>query len=563
MPVNGVFPRLLHAMIRQTHGDEVWEHMLRNAGAQPKHFLPGRSYSEASIAKLLQRAAEGYPCKLNDLLHHLGSFLVSNWRKLAVQCYGPDAASTITQLMRSLKILADTIPIVDDLSETLVPLEGVRETPRGFELQLACMGRCSTYAIGIARELERQSDGDLRWTLPIQGDRATGSKANQPSSCQLRLVLFPADRLSGSASAATVADERANCPTSSLDMPSIDDDPGSADSDTSLAAPISDAPSETFSWDESLAPPQPAASSHPLSGAASGKNPLSVVTKSAESHRMDSHVQSLKWLGRYRIDRLIDGGGMGLIFQAVDLQLQRVVAIKTPRDPLVSHLVRQRFLNEARSAAQLEHPNVIQIYDLGYVAERPYYVMEHLRGEPLQRYLRHRSIAYHDALLLIKRIGAGIAAVHRHGMVHRDLKPSNIFVNEDLSMCKLLDFGIATPAGDNHQQHSSAGTPGYIAPETIGAKLRDPRSDLFSLGCIAYELIYGRKLFPKVPISEYCKLLMQFDENSPEMQAIYHRDRKLLWGLLHPEVDRRFDSFETINTLIDHMWRNAEPIYYG
>lgn len=550
-------------MVRQKHGDEVWEHMLRNAGAQPSLFQPGRCYSEGSIAKLLQSIAEGYPCTISDLLHHLGAFLVDSWRKLVVQCYGPEAATTVTKLLRSLNTLTDTIPIIDDLSETLVPLGGISETDDGFDLKLTSMGRCHTYAIGIALQLQSLSGGELCWKLPAFGESTTAKEPHDETTCSLRLVLSSDNRISGKASTEMMPDERAICPTSSLELPHVLDETSEAASDGRLIACNTATRSECFSWDGPLSKFQSSSDSHPLSGADSGKHPLSVVTKSAQSHRMESHVQSLKWLGRYRIDRLIDGGGMGLIFQAVDLQLQRVVAIKTPRDPKVSKLVRQRFLNEARSAAQLDHPNVIRIYDLGYVAERPYYVMEHLRGEPLQRSLRYRTIPYHDALLLIKRISAGIAAVHQHGMVHRDLKPSNIFVNHDLSMCKLLDFGIATTMDNQGQQHPSAGTPGYIAPETINAKHRDPRSDLFSLGCIAYELIYGRRLFPKLPISEYCKLLMQFDENSAEMQAIYQRDRKLLWGLLHPEVEKRFDSFERINTLIDQMRRHAEPIYCG
>ncbi|MFI8388385.1 serine/threonine-protein kinase [Streptomyces sp. NPDC085540] len=212
--------------------------------------------------------------------------------------------------------------------------------------------------------------------------------------------------------------------------------------------------------------------------------------------------------GRYRLERRLGTGGMGEVWQARDLRLDREVAVKViSRGVAGDHLLEERFRKEARTAAGLTHPRIVTVHDHGEVEVdgRPvlFLVMELVRGRPLTAVLHeHRSGV--DPAAVIRwavQICEGLAAAHRAGVVHRDIKPANIMVHgsaeADVTIC---DFGIARLAEETGTgltaTGAAIGTPTYMSPEQARGERRiDGRSDLYSLGCMLYELLAGRPPF--------------------------------------------------------------------
>jgi serine/threonine protein kinase len=211
-------------------------------------------------------------------------------------------------------------------------------------------------------------------------------------------------------------------------------------------------------------------------------------------------------VSHYELVRKLGEGGMGEVFLAEDLQLNRPVAIKflsAPRDERNRH----RLLKEARSAAALDHPFICAVHEVGHDdALGDYIVMQYVDGETLAERLTRGRLTPNEALALGSDIAEALAAAHRHGIVHRDLKPHNIVIAPD-GRPRLLDFGISKRVVTSHeaaeapteiqltQANAVVGTPGYMAPEQIQGQPADYRSDLFALGCVLHECLTGRRAF--------------------------------------------------------------------
>jgi serine/threonine-protein kinase len=211
---------------------------------------------------------------------------------------------------------------------------------------------------------------------------------------------------------------------------------------------------------------------------------------------------------RYRVEKLISRGGMGAVFQATQLGLDRAVAVKMLL-PMLSRdeKVKERFRREARSVASLNHPNIIQIYDYGISDHGPYIVMEYLRGKSLRQILKQGPLSIAHSVDVIEQVCSALATAHTAGVIHRDLKPDNIIIEDQADgqgHVKVLDFGIAKireaqaeEADTNLTGANIIGSPAYMSPEqSMGAEL-DARSDLYSLGIVLYEMLTGATPFGK------------------------------------------------------------------
>jgi tetratricopeptide (TPR) repeat protein/tRNA A-37 threonylcarbamoyl transferase component Bud32 len=209
-------------------------------------------------------------------------------------------------------------------------------------------------------------------------------------------------------------------------------------------------------------------------------------------------------IGRYRVLGRIGQGGMGTVYRAEDPQLERVVAVKVPRFEGPEHLretAAKRFLREARAAAQVRHPHVCPIHDVGEQDGVPYVVMEYVEGQSLaDRLAGHRR--YEDpaeAVRLVRQVAEALEAVHARGLIHRDLKPGNILLDTARGAI-LTDFGLARSQQDG--EHLTAdgallGTPAYMAPEQVSKTVGPvgPWTDLYSLGVVLYQMLTGRLPF--------------------------------------------------------------------
>jgi serine/threonine protein kinase/uncharacterized membrane protein len=216
-----------------------------------------------------------------------------------------------------------------------------------------------------------------------------------------------------------------------------------------------------------------------------------------------------KNLDRYEIVSLVEEGGMGAVFKGFDPTLQRNVAIKVMHPQYARQPnFQERFLQEARTAARLDHPNIVKVHDFGQSQSLLYIVMEFIQGDDLRKLLRNQKragewIETNEAVLLVKQVCQAIGYAHRQNVLHRDIKPDNIMLKAepveslpyrpvltDLGLAKLLEGQPIT------QEGTSMGTPAYMSPEQALGKTTDVRSDVYSLGILLYELVLGRLPFP-------------------------------------------------------------------
>ena len=240
-------------------------------------------------------------------------------------------------------------------------------------------------------------------------------------------------------------------------------------------------------------------------GAGAISRTLRIPADGADALALLEPAQEAEELGRigpYRILELIGRGGMGIVFRAEDTRLRRRVALKIMQPAIAAHPdAKQRFLREARAMAAVgKSDHLVTVYEVGESSGLPFLAMELLVGEPLDRWLaRQRRASVAEALELGRQIAAGLAAAHTCGLVHRDIKPANIFLESgEPTRVKILDFGLARAVVENGeltQPGVIAGTPAYLSPEQAHGAPVDARSDLFSLGCVLYELCAGRPAF--------------------------------------------------------------------
>ncbi|MEP7189894.1 MAG: protein kinase, partial [Roseiflexaceae bacterium] len=201
---------------------------------------------------------------------------------------------------------------------------------------------------------------------------------------------------------------------------------------------------------------------------------------------------------RYELEQKIGEGGMARVYRGRDLRLNRQVAIKVLHSHFASDAnFLQRFHHEAQAAANLRHPNIVDVYDVGQDADMHYIVMEYVAGSDLKALLmRSGALPIEQAVYVGECVANGLEAAHRIGMVHRDIKPQNIIVGEQ-GQVKITDFGIAKSSLSTALTETGVtfGTADYISPEQARGQTATPRSDLYSLGVTLYETLTNRLPF--------------------------------------------------------------------
>ncbi len=258
---------------------------------------------------------------------------------------------------------------------------------------------------------------------------------------------------------------------------------------------------------------------------------------------------------RYEIVEILGEGGMAFVYKAKDRQLRRIVAIKTLKPNYVNQKkFVERFRREAQTAANLNHPNIVQIFDWG-IEEEPYFVMEYIEGNTLTSVISgNKTIGLSDILYIGSQVANGLTEAHKRGLVHRDIKPGNIMITPD-GKVKVTDFGIVSlqnEESDITKTGAVLGTASYISPEQAQGKPVSFESDLYSLGTVLYELISGQPPFSgDSPIATATKHLT----DKPEKLSTYRTDlpkalENAVLKLLEKKPSDRFKSAEDLRALL-------------
>jgi len=261
-------------------------------------------------------------------------------------------------------------------------------------------------------------------------------------------------------------------------------------------------------------------------------------------------------LGIYRLITRIGAGGMGEVWRAEDTKLLRQVAIKILPEQLAADPEwRDRFLREARTIAQLNHPNIATIYSVDQHGDTFFIAMELIEGEPLSTLIARGPMNPADAVRVAAHVADGLSEAHEKGIVHRDVKPDNILISPKL--VKILDFGIAKQIGGTAdpgltQGGMVVGTPHYMSPEQALGRTIDARTDIFSLGVVLYEMLSGQKPFEGEAVTE---VLLQIVMNEPRDigQAAFGITKALadiVRRCMKKQADERFADCEQLRAAL-------------
>jgi hypothetical protein len=270
---------------------------------------------------------------------------------------------------------------------------------------------------------------------------------------------------------------------------------------------------------------------------------------------------------KYRIEQLLGRGGMGAVYRARDLRLDRLVALKVVRAELLGDSgARRRFRREAQIVARLQHPGIVTVYDFGTFPDGgAYLVMELVRGEDLRRVLqREGRLEIPRAVQILSSVCSAIEAAHREGVLHRDLKPENILLPGGGVEAKVLDFGVAKVLAEDRRDADAlrpesptmltvegtiVGTPAYMAPEQLRGGAADARTDVFSLGVIAYEMLSGELPFGRGSLAD---VVLAQARGVPPMASgtVVGSIERAIRAALEPDADRRPSSPQAFAHLI-------------
>ena len=273
----------------------------------------------------------------------------------------------------------------------------------------------------------------------------------------------------------------------------------------------------------------------------------------------------------YQIVEKLGEGGMGVVYRARDTHLDRFVAIKVlPPEKVADPRRKSRFVQEAKSASALNHPNIVIIHDIATDSGTDFIVMEYVAGKTLDQLIPHKGMRLGEALKIAVQIADALARAHSAGIVHRDLKPANVMVDEH-GLVKVLDFGLAkltepAPLGDDAatrtqrtqtEEGQIVGTVAYMSPEQAQALPVDARSDVFSFGCVLYEMVTGERAFQgDTKFSTLAAIINQ--EPGPLPPVVPHDLEKIIARCLRKDLGRRFQHMDDVSVALAELKEESD-----
>jgi serine/threonine protein kinase/TolB-like protein len=302
-----------------------------------------------------------------------------------------------------------------------------------------------------------------------------------------------------------------------------------------------------------------------------------LVHQAATQILLESRLARGTSLGYYRLSHVLGAGGMGEVYLAEDTRLNRKVALKTLRPELTSNqLGLKRFEREARTVSALNHPNILTVYEFGYVDGIHFLAAEYVEGPTLRQKLENGRLGFETALDIAIQLCSALAAAHSSGVVHRDLKPENVIIRPD-GVVKVVDFGIAKlsrsltarqegqpllgPQTTYTQVGSVLGTAKYMSPEQARGSVIDARSDIFALGAVIYEMLAGRAPFEGETESDLIAEILKGDP--PSLAELAHDVSAQLERIISKAMRKRSeDRYQTVNDLLADLQNSKGEIEF-
>ncbi len=282
---------------------------------------------------------------------------------------------------------------------------------------------------------------------------------------------------------------------------------------------------------------------------------LSLLTDQGQEHGSGGIPNLPERIGRYRVERVLGKGGFGLVFLAYDEQLERHVAVKVPHAKLVSRLEdAEAYLTEARTVANLDHPHVVPVHDVGSTADFPCFVVsKYIDGEDLAARIKRSRLTVIESVQLVATVAEALHYAHKRGLVHRDIKPGNILIDKN-GAAFVVDFGLALREQDLGKGARYAGTPAYMSPEQARGEGHrvDGRSDIFSLSVVLYELLVGRRPFTGETSFELLEAISEH-EPKPPRQIDDNIPKELDRICLKALSKRASERYSTANDMADDL----------
>ncbi len=275
-------------------------------------------------------------------------------------------------------------------------------------------------------------------------------------------------------------------------------------------------------------------------------------------------------ISHYEVVEKLGEGGMGVVYRARDSHLDRFIALKVlPPDKVADPERKQRFVNEAKTASALNHPNIVTVHDIDQADGIDFIAMEFVQGKTLDEVIGRKGLKLNEALKYAIQIADALAKAHAAGIVHRDLKPANVMVTSDGSV-KVLDFGLAKltestvlPDNETRKERQSTelgaivGTASYMSPEQAAGKKVDARSDIFSFGSLLYEMVTGRRAFRRDTPALTLAAILHMDP--PPLEPSVPRDvDKVVMHCLRKDPARRYQHMDDVKVALEDLKEESE-----